>query len=132
LTASNGCSGTTAAGQEWNKLALSPMKGTIWDSDRRAICHWAWQMVSIRVMDNIVAMDQFGRLALPERIRKALHVSPPAAFKAEVTGNKVELTPIIPESGAVLMRRKGLLVVSTGGKKFNATEALKIVREERT
>ncbi|MGA2751939.1 MAG: hypothetical protein ABSG59_24515 [Verrucomicrobiota bacterium] len=82
-------------------------------------------------MENIIIMDQFGRLVLPGRIRKALQVSPPAAFKAEVMGNKVELTPIMPESVAAIKKRKGLLVVSTGGKKFNAAEVLRIVREER-
>jgi len=32
---------------------------------------------------------------------------------------------------AAIKKRKGLLVVSTGGKKFNAAEVLRIVREER-
>jgi len=83
-------------------------------------------------MENIITMDQVGRLVLPSRIRKALQVSSPAAFKAEVMGNKVELTLVAPESGAVLKKRRGLLVVSTGGKKFNATGAVRIVREGRT
>ena len=76
-------------------------------------------------------MDKFGRMILPGRVRKALQISPPAAFRAEVMGNKVELTPIIPNDGVVLKKRGGLLVVSTGGKKFNAAEALRIVREDR-
>jgi bifunctional DNA-binding transcriptional regulator/antitoxin component of YhaV-PrlF toxin-antitoxin module len=79
-------------------------------------------------MESIITMDQVGRLVLPGRIRKALHVTSPAAFKAEVMGNKVELTLIAPESGAVVKKRRGLLVVSTGGKKFNAAEAVRIVR----
>jgi bifunctional DNA-binding transcriptional regulator/antitoxin component of YhaV-PrlF toxin-antitoxin module len=82
-------------------------------------------------MESIITMDQVGRLVLPGRIRKALQVSSPAAFKAEVMGNKVELTLIAPESGTVLKKRRGLLVVSTGGKKFNAAEAVRIVREGR-
>ena len=82
-------------------------------------------------MENIITMDQVGRLVLPGRIRKALQVSSPAAFKAEVMGNKVELTLIAPESGTVLKKRRGLLVVSTGGKKFNAADAVRTVREER-
>ena len=75
-------------------------------------------------MENIITMDRVGRLVLPGRIRKALQVSSPA-------GNKVELTLIAPESGMVVKRRRGLLVVSTGGKKFNAAEAVRIAREER-
>jgi len=58
-------------------------------------------------------------------------MSSPAAFRAEVMGNKVELTLIALESGAVVKKRRGLLVVTTGGKKFNAAEAVRIVREER-
>ena len=50
-------------------------------------------------MESIITMDQVGRLVLPGRIRKALQVSSPAAFKAEVMGNKVELTLIAPETG---------------------------------
>ena len=82
-------------------------------------------------MENIINMDQVGRLVLPGRIRKALQVSSPAAFKAEVMGNKVELTLVAPESGAVVKKRRGLLVVSTGRKKFNAADAVRIVREGR-
>ena len=82
-------------------------------------------------MENIITMDQVGRLVLPGRIRKALQVSSPAAFKAEVMGNKVELTLVAPESGAVVKKRQGLLVVSTGRKKFNAADAVRIVREGR-
>ena len=82
-------------------------------------------------MNSIITMDQVGRLILPSRIRRALQVSSPAAFSAEVMGNKVELTLIAPESGRVLKKKRGLLVVSTGGKKFNAAEAVRIVREGR-
>jgi hypothetical protein len=59
-------------------------------------------------------------LVLPERIRKALQIAAPTAFKAEVMGNKVELTLVPPKGGAVLKKRRGLLVVSTGGRKFSA------------
>ena len=85
-----------------------------------------------RPMENIITMDRFGRLVLPGRIRRALQVSSPAAFKAEVMGNKVELTVITPESGRVVKKRRGLLVISTGGKTFNAAEAVRVVREERS
>lgn len=81
-------------------------------------------------MESIITMDRFGRLVLPGQIRKALQVSSPTAFKAEVMGNKVELTVISPKGSRVLKRKRGLLVVSSGGKKFNAVEALAIVRDE--
>lgn len=82
-------------------------------------------------MEAIITMDRFGRLVLPGPIRKALQLSQPAAFKAEVMGNKVELTLVAPESGAVLKKRRGLLVVSTGGRKFDAAEAVRAIWGER-
>jgi bifunctional DNA-binding transcriptional regulator/antitoxin component of YhaV-PrlF toxin-antitoxin module len=81
-------------------------------------------------MESVITMDKSGRLVLPGRIRKALQISQPAAFKAEVMGNKVELTLMPTEGGVVLKKRRGLLVVSTGGRKFSAVEALRTVREE--
>jgi bifunctional DNA-binding transcriptional regulator/antitoxin component of YhaV-PrlF toxin-antitoxin module len=83
-------------------------------------------------METIITMDRFGRLVIPGRMRKALQVSSPAAFKAEVMGNKVELTVITPESGRIVKERRGLLVISTGGKKFNAADAVRVVREARS
>lgn len=83
-------------------------------------------------MENIVTMDKFGRLVLPGPIRKALHIRQPTAFKAEVVGNRVELTPLTDRSGAVMKKRKGLIVVSTGAEKFNAAEVLQLMRSERT
>ena len=81
-------------------------------------------------MEDIVTMDKFGRLVLPRSIRKALHVREPAAFKAEVVGNRVELTPV-PLKGGLIKKRKGLLIVSTGGEKFDAAEAVRAMRDER-
>jgi hypothetical protein len=46
-------------------------------------------------------------------------------------GNKVELTLVAPERSAVLKKRRGLLVVSTGGRKFDAAEAVDAMRGER-
>jgi len=82
-------------------------------------------------MKTLVTVDKFGRLVLPGSIRKALQITVPTAFQAEVVGNKVELSLIPDKSGAVLKKRKGLLVVSTGGKKFDAADAVQLIREER-
>jgi bifunctional DNA-binding transcriptional regulator/antitoxin component of YhaV-PrlF toxin-antitoxin module len=89
-------------------------------------------MVYHEYMETIITMDRFGRLVLPGRIRKALHASQTAAFKAEVMGNKVELTLMTQENETVLKKRRGLLVISTGGRKFNAADAVNLVREERS
>lgn len=81
-------------------------------------------------MEAVITMDKFGRIILPAPMRKALNISRQAAFKAEVVGNKVELTLIAPERRVVLKKRRGLLVVSTGGRIFNAADAVRVVREE--
>jgi bifunctional DNA-binding transcriptional regulator/antitoxin component of YhaV-PrlF toxin-antitoxin module len=82
-------------------------------------------------MENIVTMDRFGRLVLPRQIRKALHVRESTAFKAEVIGNRVELTPVPFKRGSIIKKRKGLLVLSTGGEKFDAADAVRAMRDER-
>ncbi len=82
-------------------------------------------------MQTVITMDKFGRIVLPGPMRRALQISRPAAFKAEVMGNKVELTLVGPERTAVLKKRRGFLVVSTGGPKFNAAEAVGAMREDR-
>ena len=81
-------------------------------------------------MEEIITMDKFGRLVLPGHIRKALHIRQPAALKVEVVGNRVELTVPV-KSGAIIKKRKGLLVVSTGGEKVDAAEAVRAMRDER-
>jgi len=82
-------------------------------------------------METVITMDKFGRIVLPGPMRKALQISSPAAFKAEVMGNKVELTLVAQERRAILKKRRGLLVVATGGRKFNAADAVRTMREER-
>ena len=76
-------------------------------------------------------MDRTGTLVLPASIREALHVTAPTSFKAQVIGNRVELTPIQSENGVVIKERKGLFVASIGGPKFNAADAIKAMRDER-
>ncbi len=83
-------------------------------------------------MEAVIKMDKFGPMALPGPMRKALQISRPAAFKAEVKGNKIELTLVALERSAVLKKRRGLLVVSTSGRKFNAAEAASAMREDRS
>jgi len=79
-------------------------------------------------MENGITMDKFGRLVLPGQVRKALQISQPVAFTAEVMGNKVELA-LIPTAGRAMLKTKlGLIVVTTGGRKFNAAEAVRVAR----
>jgi bifunctional DNA-binding transcriptional regulator/antitoxin component of YhaV-PrlF toxin-antitoxin module len=82
-------------------------------------------------VEEIITMDKSRRLVLPGRIRKAVHVKEPAAFRVEVVGNKLELTPILPPVRAVITRRNGLLVISTDRRGFNAANAVDKLRRER-
>lgn len=83
-------------------------------------------------MKNVITMDRSGRLVLPGPIRRALHIMQPTAFQAEVVGNKVELTVLPTASATMIKKRKGLLIVSSKGEKFNAVEAIRELRDERT
>ena len=88
-------------------------------------------MAYILEMEAVITIDKFGRMVLPGPIRKALQITRPCAFKAEVMGNKVELTLIPMERSAVVKKRRGLLVVSSGGRKFSAADAVRAMREDR-
>jgi bifunctional DNA-binding transcriptional regulator/antitoxin component of YhaV-PrlF toxin-antitoxin module len=80
----------------------------------------------------VVTIDRFGRVVLPRPVRNALQLKGPGAFKVEVMGNKVELTLLPASEKAVIKKRKGLLVVATGGRKFDAAEAVRLIRDERS
>lgn len=82
-------------------------------------------------MEIVVTMDKSGRLVLPGPIRNALQISEAAAFKAEVVGNKVELTLVPPVSQSRLKQNRGFLIISTGRKPFDGGEAINAMREER-
>jgi hypothetical protein len=75
-------------------------------------------------------MDAFGRLVLPKSIRQSLHTPPKAVFKAEVLGNRLELTLAEPDVGRT--RRKGkLLVVFKQGVVVDAIKAVDDTRNSR-
>jgi hypothetical protein len=83
-------------------------------------------------MSELVVTDEKGRLSLPETFWAALDLKRPAQFRAELKGERIELTPIDGEEEiAELRQENGFLVISTGGKPFDAVEAIRAVREER-
>jgi hypothetical protein len=84
-------------------------------------------------MKAVISTDEFGRFSLPEGFWKALDLKCPAQFAAETVGDRIELTPVPSDgSGSELREEKGLLVISTGGKPFDAVEAVRTMREERS
>jgi hypothetical protein len=46
-------------------------------------------------------------------------------------GSKIELALVTPERRAVLKNRRGILVISTSRRKFNAAEVVSAMRNER-
>jgi bifunctional DNA-binding transcriptional regulator/antitoxin component of YhaV-PrlF toxin-antitoxin module len=83
-------------------------------------------------MELVIPVDRFGRMILPQSVRKALGIKSAAAFTARITGNNtVELSLSAPKNDHVIKNQRGLLVVSTGGKRFNAADAVATTREER-
>ena len=81
-------------------------------------------------MKAIIKMDKSGRIVIPEPLRRALQITLPAAFMAKVIDNRVELTPVGPMRNAKFKKRRGLLIVSTGGRRFSAAEAVNAMRQD--
>ena len=81
-------------------------------------------------MKTMIAMDSFGRLVLPKRVRQSLNTPPTALFEAEVLGNRLELTLAAPESGNLRQRGK-LLVVPKQGAAADAVQAVRQTRRDR-
>jgi bifunctional DNA-binding transcriptional regulator/antitoxin component of YhaV-PrlF toxin-antitoxin module len=82
-------------------------------------------------MKPVIKMNEHGELVFPKSIREALRISGTAKFKASVRGNNIELTLMPDREGPVIKMRRGLYVVSTKSKKFNAANAINIVRQRR-
>lgn len=75
-----------------------------------------------------ITMDEAGRLALPKDIREHLHLAPGSMVKAEVVGDRIELSPEAP--AVKFVREKGLRVV-VGWEGFDAAEAVREARERQ-
>jgi hypothetical protein len=86
--------------------------------------------------------SEAGRLRRNKRDAKAMEEMRAAFVGVDPFGGKGEPTSkeraIVDDiiksyrSGTRLKKSRGLLVVSTGGKKFNAVDALRIARENRS
>ena len=81
-------------------------------------------------MKDILSMDASGRLVLPKRVRRQLHVPAQASFRVEVAGNRVELT-LVEDATPKLKKKGGLLVVARTGTSFDAVAAIDEARRSR-
>lgn len=77
-----------------------------------------------------ITIDGAGRCVLPKFMRERLHLRAGSKMKADVIGDRIELTPEADE-GVKLVRKGKMLVISGLGKSFGAVAAIKAAREER-
>ena len=79
-------------------------------------------------MKTIVTLDKAGRLILPKKIRDRLNLHAHSRLSVEIMGDKIELSPEAPE---VTLVRQGNRRVIVGWEGFNATEAVREMREDQ-
>ena len=80
-------------------------------------------------MTATITIDAAGRFVLPKDMRERLHLRKGAKLRADVIGDKIELTP--EPDADVRIERRGKLLVIVGGPPFDAVAAIKADREER-
>ena len=81
-------------------------------------------------MEEIVQVDEQGRIKLSPSILTALHVAAPGELRAQASTGKVELTPIGRKSGVTFVHENGVLVAANSVE-FDAIAAIQAVRDER-
>lgn len=77
-------------------------------------------------MNATVRMDKSGRLVLPKSLREHLHLAAGSTLRAEIVGDRIELSEEVPK--VKIVRQKDGLPAVVGWEGFNAAEA---VREAR-
>ena len=80
-------------------------------------------------MTATITIDAAGRFVLPKAMRERLHLRKGAKLRADVIGDKIELTP--EPDADVRIERRGKLMVIVGGPPFDAVAAIKADRDER-
>jgi AbrB family looped-hinge helix DNA binding protein len=86
-------------------------------------------MAILHGMTATVRIDKAGRLVLPKSIREHLHLAPGSTLKAEVVGDRVELSEEVPE--VKIVRQKDGLPAIIGWNGFDAAQAVREAREEQ-
>jgi AbrB family looped-hinge helix DNA binding protein len=76
-----------------------------------------------------IVVGDAGRVVLPKAIRERLHLRKETKLKADIVGDKIELSPE-PDADVRIVRRGQRLVI-VGGAPFDAVAAIKADREER-
>jgi len=79
-------------------------------------------------MSATIVLDKAGRMVLPKSIREQLRLRAGAKLRAEVVGDKLELTEEAAE--VKIERRKDGLPVIVGWEGFDAAAAVRETRED--
>lgn len=79
-------------------------------------------------MTATISIDKAGRMVLPKAIRDHLNLRAGSRMHAEITGDRIELTP---EPTATRIERRGKRRVITGWDGFDAAKAVREAREDR-
>jgi len=79
-------------------------------------------------MISSIVLDKAGRIVLPKAIRDRLHLSAGSKLRAEVIGDKLELTQ---EAAEVQLVKRGKRRVVVGWEGFDAAEAVREMRDDQ-
>ena len=80
-------------------------------------------------MSVTVSVDKSGRLVLPKPMREQMPLRPGAKLKAEIVGDKIELSQEV--SPVTIIKKKDGLPVIVGWEGFEALPAVREMRQEQ-
>lgn len=83
-------------------------------------------------VSSTIAVDESGRVELPESVRKQFQLSAGSLLRLEPVGDHLELTPVTERISEVVLKEKnGLLVVGATGTPCDASVAVEETRADR-
>lgn len=81
-------------------------------------------------MTATITLDSAGRLVLPKAIREKMHLQAGSKLRADLVGEKLEISMDVPEA-TVELQKDGLPTI-VGWEGFDAAQAVREMRDSRT
>lgn len=83
-------------------------------------------------MSYTIPMDKAGRIVIPKEVRQQLGATESCSFELDMVLDRIELK-LKETSGEAprVQKERGMWVASSGGREFDAKEAINLLREER-